>query len=137
MKNANVDVRFTTRSSTMRPPLAETRKRLSPVPVFPPMTRGLPEESRTAPAQELVDGPAGEPGLPGHGKRPERVGCESCQARVELGHHLEVADKRAELGGGAQLEPARLGETQGTVVAVGLRADDVPEGGVVSRSVKE
>src|SRR5262250_3615 len=46
MKNVKAEVRLVTREAMTRPPRPKVSKRLSPVPVFPPRTRGFPFASR-------------------------------------------------------------------------------------------
>ena len=74
---------------------------------------------------EILDGPGGELIALVHLDGAELVGAERREPGVEPGDHLKVADERAELGGGAEIEARPRIDVERLVEAVRLHAHAV------------
>ena len=77
---------------------------------------------------QIVDRPARDGVLLGDRLFPELFGRQRGKARVQPGDDLEIADERAELGGGAEVELGAFVDVERLVVVVGLHAQRLAPG---------
>ncbi len=82
-------------------------------------------EPLVAGSAEILDGPGGELIAPVHLDGAELVGAERREPRVQPGDDLEIADERAELGRGAEVEARPRIDVERLVEAVRLHAHAV------------
>ena len=93
----------------------------------PPLHRGVQHgpEPLVAGSAEILDGPGRELIAPVHLDGAELVGAERREPGVQRGDDLEIADERAELGRGAEVEARPRIDVERLVEAVRLHAHAV------------